>query len=880
MNTISLSDLIFLLKTRYSSLQIRYVHPLLYIVCIDNDFKSLSSDERLERVATNIGIQTSDLQNVASRAAAEISLLTQQERKDDYSFLDTENAGQHWLSWYGREILESEPSSITDSVNIQGNDSSTVNALPPHPVAVHFYGFKGGQARSTTLSLLAKSLADDGKNVLIIDADLEAPSLDSLFNVNADFPSSTLMGLSGWSDEVTPIPRIYIGRRRQGQIDLLAARPNSQSYDLDFAGFLLRATIDARVLEHAVRKLRLELADRQVESRYDVVLFDHRTGLASSVLPIMEGWPGPTVIFLRPDGMYRHLEQKLSIRALLARGGEMPGAFVTFSLDPSENTDAVLQKHGDFVEGLLEILSDAMTEGDISGDNDIDPLELQRYWMLWHHDPTILNSPRLLPGELSVPNRQSLTQLREVLGFEYVVEDPASTLPSLSKSGATDQGLFILTPDIARVFSLDSKILYIFGRKGTGKTRLVRELARGNLGEPLLVANDYLEGGIQSGGTTFLSLLQTFAGNYRSVWWTLLAAGLRAGTEAGDGAIVKAEVLKLLALDPSARERAIDPKNIEASLEFASAKTKRVFLIDGVETSVAAAQLRSFVESLFQFLASVQYSRILSNFISIRLFLRSDLYKSAAQNVEQQIEGSSLDLRWDRSSILNFAVARIASLEWFSKTFPDVRIDIGRKLPILARGGLSDADAEDLLLRIFPKSLERNKVKTTTFFSTYFSDAGGDSDSKASFYPRLFDGFLREIDQQAAQGSSDVLFAGRLSSDLVLRAYDVASASFLDEVRTELYNLVSLTSVDSQNRDAVNSLIDGFSGLQTPFIVEEIVSKLQERTGLEAERIREALVRLKQIGFFEDRPSFPGYWRTGRLYKAGLKMKYVRTRSK
>ena len=829
-------------------------------------FKLYPANERLALVAGEVQLSQGDLQITASRAAAEITLLTTDERKVDYSFLNSANAGQHWLSWYGCEV--SQPQAV------KGPENSTIaplsintQSLDNFPVeAVHFYGFKGGQARSTTLSLLAKSLADDGKRVLVVDADLEAPSLDTLFNVSADFPSATLMGLCGWSDQITPIPRIYVGRRRQGQVDLLAARPTAAEYDMDFAGFLLRATIDARVLEKAVRQLRYELTLPGRAESYDVVLFDHRTGLASSILPIMEGWSGPAVIFLRPDGMYRHLEQRRSLRALLGYSEGVPGAFVTFSLDPTEDSEAFVKKHGDFVEGLLEILSDSLL-----GENDIDPVELQRYWMLWHHDSSVLANARLIPEDLSGPNREALTQLREVLGFDHVSEEAALVAPNLTKSGATDQGLFILTPDIARVFSLDSKILYIFGRKGTGKTRLVRELVKEGLGEPLLVANDYLGGGIQSGGTAYLSLLSAYGDDYRAFWWALLAAGLRSTGNADMSNSVETEVLALLALSGPERQIAIEPKNIESALLASGGNVRRVFLIDGVETSVTASQLRSFVESLFQFLASVQYSRVISSFVSIRLFLRSDLYKSAAQNVEQQIEGSSLDLRWDRSSILNFAVARIASLDWFSRTFPDVHLDISRKFPLLARGRLSDTDAEDLLLRIFPKSLERNKVKTTTFFSTYFSDAGGDSDLKASFYPRLFDGFLREIDRQATQGSDDVLFADRLSSELVLRAYDVASASFLEDVRTELYNLVSLKSGDSENRDALNALIDGFSGLQTPFVIEEIVLKLNERTGLGSEKIREALVRFKQVGIFEDRPAFPGYWRTGRLYKAGLK---------
>jgi hypothetical protein len=317
---------------------------------------------------------------------------------------------------------------------------------------------------------------------------------------------------------------------------------------------------------------------------------------------------------------------------------------------------------------------------------------------------------------------------------------------------------------------------------------------------------------------------------------------------------------------------------IETEIAASKNPTRRVFLIDGVETAVPASKLKEFVESLFRFLAAVQYSRSISAALTIRLFLRSDLYKSAAQNVEQQIEGSVMHLRWDRTSILNFAVARIHSLDWFRENFSEVVQRIESLLPVISKGALQDAEAEELLLDIFPRGLERNKIKTTTFFTTYFSDAGGESEARASFYPRLFDGFLREMNVTARNAPKErsAIKDGRLNSPLVLDAYDVASGAFIEEVRTELYNLLNLVQGDSQNREAVERFIDAFSGLSTPFVVENTIVELARRTELPKENIREAVNRMKQLGIFEDRPGYPGSWRTGRLFKAGLKMKYVR----
>lgn len=49
------------------------------------------------------------------------------------------------------------------------------------PKVVTFYSFKGGMGRTTALAATALILAKEGKNVLMIDTDIEAPGLPSLF---------------------------------------------------------------------------------------------------------------------------------------------------------------------------------------------------------------------------------------------------------------------------------------------------------------------------------------------------------------------------------------------------------------------------------------------------------------------------------------------------------------------------------------------------------------------------------------------------------------------------------------------------------------------------------------------------------------------------
>jgi CobQ/CobB/MinD/ParA nucleotide binding domain len=844
------------------AIEVLYIYPTLYVVCTLAIFENKTSEHKDNIFCDELKISIEDLNKLRGLGIFEIILCTLAERQNEYQFLNITDGGHHWLEWFNPLLWKDRTMPLPSHV-----DKGQVAGAK----VLHFYGYKGGQARSTVLLLLAKLLADNGQRVLLVDADVEAPSLDAMLELATEQPEATLMGLCGWANSISPISRAYVGRSSSGTVDLLACRPRTPEYDMDFAAFVLGTALDARTLERGINKLRTFVNEADGEPRYDLVMFDHRTGVTPSILPIIQSWPGPTVIFVRPDGMAKPAEMHGVFRTLLSQDSETPGAFVSFSLDPEDAHDGVRSKNGKFIEQLLTTVSDALTRGGI--EDDIDPSELEDYWVLWHHDRALLNGNRVIPMDLSVANQRSLQHLTDLLNLKKVETVFAPNHNELMISGATDGGWFILTPDIARLFSPESSIRYIFGRKGTGKTRLLRELQNKRLGEPLLVASDYEMGGLPSAGTAFLQLYMACEKNADSFWWTLLRIALECQntyeTALTDriNAVLKA---------PSKLNSTESIQRVEELLN--SAQGQRTFLIDGVETGVPAAELRGFVEALFRFMAAIQYNRTISNKLKVRLFLRSDLWQGASQNVEQQVEGSNIVLRWDQTSVFNFAIARMVSLPWFQSQFPVVCSSVLSQKELIERGALSNEKAEALLLNVFPTSLNRNKLKTTTFFSTYFSDAGGDSESKASFYPRLFDAFLRGInDLASAEGSTYGLKDGRLSSTLVLTAYDEASGTFINEVRHELYTLLPLNDDAVTNKQTVDFFIENFSGQKTPFEPTELVTSLAQASRIEAEKVREGLNRMKAMGIFENSPGSSSVWRTGRLYKSGLKMKYVRS---
>lgn len=857
-------------------LEVKYSHPTLFILCISEKFVGLSDDDRVRVFCEAKGdVKDDDIRALRSSAMVEIVFATTEERHADYEYLNMDSAGQNWLGAFNplrtaKTVRVGSPATIGESSTIISEAVPTAGFTK----AIHFYGYKGGQGRSTVLLALAKTLADAGHSVLLVDADIEAPSLDAMLQVSASDINATLMGLAKADEGVSPLSNAYVGASVQGHVDLIAARPVAARFDMDFAAFLLNTSLDAKVLELAVSKLRCYVADvsREGTAGYDVVLFDHRTGLAPSVLPIMEAWPGSAVIFVRPDGMARHIQDSRLLDTLLEHDPDSPGAFVSFSLDPKKTIEVAKEAHARFIETLLEKIADAMQL-----EEDIDPAELDRYWVFWRHDQSLVDGAQPSPSQMSLANQEAISQLRSVLGLSGVPAVSAGIDHELrlTSSGSSDEGQFILTPGIAKLFSADSPYTYIFGRKGTGKTRLLTELAQRKLGEPMLVANDSKAGGLKSASPLFNQLLGECDRDFEMFWWHLLRVSLRLDDTSGDK------------LSDALRDY-LDPAtfNKDKSAAFSvgeireSSFPRRVLLIDGVETAVPASDLRAFVEALFRFLAAVQFDKGLSRLVTIRLFLRTDLSNGAAQNVEQQIEGSAIYLHWNKTAILNFALARIVSLKWFNDTFADTCKKITERIEEISRGALSDEVSESLLLEIFPRGLERNKVRTTTFFASYFSDAGGDAVSNAAFYPRLFDGFLRTLATECSSASNLFLPDGRLPSQIVLQAYDQASRAFIEEVRTELYSFLNLEQGNAENSAAVDKLITAFSGLKTPFLVEDTIRTLAERSSVPEDRVRQAITSMQKIGMFEIRPGYPGELRAGRLYKAGLDMKYVRANRK
>lgn len=194
-------------------------------------------------------------------------------------------AGGHKLRMIDRRIVGS--AWLADPVS-----ASAV----PHRVV--FASLKGGVGRSTALTITAADLASQGKNVLVIDLDLEAPGLGDLLLSHERFPDFGVVDYLV-EDSIEGISQRELYRfvgtsgltlPGGGRVDILPALGRSSlEYPSNVLSKLARAMTDHVGEDGGISPVGAQISrmiDRVTAlENYDVVLIDSRAGLAELAAP-------------------------------------------------------------------------------------------------------------------------------------------------------------------------------------------------------------------------------------------------------------------------------------------------------------------------------------------------------------------------------------------------------------------------------------------------------------------------------------------------------------------------------------------------------------------------------------------------------------------
>lgn len=813
------------LRARFSQTGISYRFPTTHISIVDPAFVG---DDNVDEstLAERLDLSIAALREVTTRLFIRFDL-----RRPTDPPSERPDRGHTWSRWlWSRE----DP---------RGSQAKEPLASLDPPRFVHFYGYKGGQARSTVLGFLGKALARDGWRVLTVDVDAEAPTLDVLFDVRAPDPSGTLVGLRAGL-ELAPF-RAFTPPQGDGCLDVVAFRPRDESFDFDAAALAMEMAIAPPFSERLIESIA------RLEESYDVIFVDHRTGLAASVPPWVERLPGPVVAFSRMDGQWEGAAT--FVETLWRLDPRRPGLLVTFKSDDGDVL-SYMKRAVPQANRLLQRLADVVNTARPNEAEPVIPEDLSDHWLIWSHD-SAFGAGRLPNWEqVSGATRGAIDNLKRLLELR-APKDRTRHPPRLHPSGARDEGDLIITQALRELDTDNAAKWFILGRKGTGKTRLMKELARRGRGEPLLVAEGSEEGvGLQATHSALRVAWERSAANAEVFWWRLIRAALTVGN-------TEEHLVDALEKDHSTRP-------LEDVIKLVTERPeRRVFLIDGLETAFPLADTYAAIDALFRVWSTLDVDSRLSGKVRLRIFIRTDLARRGYENLEQTLYDRVLELVWDTQSILNFALSRIASMPWYEEHFRQAVDDIRERSALIREGQLDPSECDRYLLQIFPERVRQQNMLTTTFLRTWFSD---DPSGQIGYFPRIYSRFLEAITE--GHGVSDAIEDGRVHHRLMLNAHEVATEDFLQQVKIELDNLVDLQTPQ------VDRLLSAFRGRVTPFSLAHEVRELHEVTGLEAAAIRQALEQMKQLGVFEDRPGYSGDWRAGRLFKTSLGMLYKRKR--
>lgn len=257
------------------------------------------------------------------------------------------------------------------------------------PVRIVFASLKGGVGRSTALTVVASDLAARGRNILVIDLDLEAPGLGPLLLPEDRMPRFGILdylveiGIGGVSDAalsdfVGTSPLTTSGGGRVDVAPVLGVR-SAEFYE-NILPKLARAMTEGVNDEGEITPISNQISDMidrlSKRESYDAILIDSRAGLAEIAAPAVLGLGALVLLFGTAQKQtivgYRALFSALKLLAVRAveRGDSadwrlmFKPVYAKASLDPHVSARHAEELYELFAENLYDAPSqDEVAEG-------------------------------------------------------------------------------------------------------------------------------------------------------------------------------------------------------------------------------------------------------------------------------------------------------------------------------------------------------------------------------------------------------------------------------------------------------------------------------------------------------------------------------------
>lgn len=278
-------------------------------------------------------------------------------------------------------------------------------SVPPRVV---FASLKGGVGRSTALAVAASDLAARGRNVLVIDLDLEAPGLGALLFPEDRMPRFGVLdylvenGIGGISDKslsdfIGASPLTTSGGGRVDVAPVLGTR--SAEVPQNILPKLARAMIEDVSGDGLVKPVGAqisEMIDRlSARESYDAILIDSRAGLAEAAAPAVLGLGALVLLFGTAQQQtivgYRALFSGLKLLAMraLQRGDSADWRLMFKPVYSKASLDSRIGER--YAAELYELFADNLYESECSDDG------AQAQWNFPADDPDAPHAPLVIP---------------------------------------------------------------------------------------------------------------------------------------------------------------------------------------------------------------------------------------------------------------------------------------------------------------------------------------------------------------------------------------------------------------------------------------------------------------------------------------------------
>ena len=369
---------------------------------------------------------------------------------------------------------------------------------------VSFYSFKGGVGRTTTMVMSAITLAKQGKKVVILDFDLEAPGVSSLFPQEVmskygllDFllESNVYEAAVNVDEYMYPVGEYCYVNQNGGEIYIVPAIGSVTKDDADaYRKSLMRFDLDLPRYEEKTTPIDILLSKLDEFVKPDYIFIDTRSGIHQIGGITLSRYSDLAVLFFY--GSNQNI-QGMKTTVPILKKDETP--FLLLNVKVPVNTDLAELEKKIYLEGIYDafrICSDDYK-------NDLVPIddESAEHYPIdisYHAGLEVIHNMEQL---IKVCNEQEYEIKKVVIAIEEMLSgenktsynqsdisqdlviDSLRTLIGTNETGAAEDD-FITENDLkdnfyplkSYSFIFDQKKFLVLGQKGVGKTALFTAL--------------------------------------------------------------------------------------------------------------------------------------------------------------------------------------------------------------------------------------------------------------------------------------------------------------------------------------------------------------------------------------------------------------------